>query len=88
MKHKPDFVLQQVADTHVVVPVGEQALAFNGILTLNGTGAFLWQQLDEDVDIPALIQALRAAYEVDEQTALADVAAFITALSENNLLTD
>jgi len=88
MRHKPDFILQQVADTFVVAPVGEQALAFNGILTLNGTGAFLWRLLDADAEEGALVRALTDSYDVDEQTAVADVADFVRLLREKDLLID
>ena len=88
MKHKPDFILQEVADTQVVVPVGEQALAFNGILTLNGTGAFLWKLLGEDTNTDAMVKALTATYDVEEQTARADVQTFVSNLKEKSLLID
>ena len=42
MKLKEDFLLRQVADTWVVMPIGQEMLDFNGMLTLNETGAFLW----------------------------------------------
>ena len=88
MKHKPDFILQQVADTYVVVPVGEQALVFNGILTLNGTGAFLWKQLNVNMDMAALVDALISIYEVDAATAQADVEGFVSILKDRSLLAD
>ena len=41
MKIKDGFVLRQVADTWVVMPLGQQSLDFDGMLTLNDTGALL-----------------------------------------------
>ena len=38
MKINENFVLRQLADTHVVLPLGEASVSFNGILTLNGSG--------------------------------------------------
>lgn len=47
MKLKENFVLRQVADTWVVLPVAEATLDFNGMLTLNETGAVLWRALEQ-----------------------------------------
>ena len=44
---KDGFVLRQVADTWVVMPLGQVSLDFNGMLTLNETGALLWQALEK-----------------------------------------
>ena len=43
MKIKSDFLLKKVADSYVVVPVGKATVSFNGMITLNETGAFLWE---------------------------------------------
>ena len=47
MKIKNDFILRKVADSYVVVPVGELTLDFNGIINLNETGAFLFGLLQK-----------------------------------------
>lgn len=40
MKVKQGFMLREIANNYVVVPVGKAAIDFNGIITLNQTGAF------------------------------------------------
>ena len=45
MTLKKGFMLRSIAGTHVVIPLGERVVDFNGILTLNETGAFLWELL-------------------------------------------
>ena len=37
-------MLRKVAGDHVVVPVGEAGKVFHGMIRLNDTGAFLWEQ--------------------------------------------
>ena len=76
MKLKEDFVLRQVADTWVVLPLGAASVDFNGMLTLNETGAFLWQQLQNGAAADALVSALTAEYDVTPAQAAADVQAF------------
>lgn len=40
MKIKEGFAKRNIAGSEIVVPVGKKALEFNGMVTLNETGAF------------------------------------------------
>ena len=40
MKIKDGFILRTVADSCIVVPVGERSIDFSGVITLNEVGAF------------------------------------------------
>ena len=82
MKLNEEFVLRQVADTWVVMPLGQQSLDFDGMLTLNDTGALLWQTLEKGGDREAMADALTNEYDVAEEEVLADVDAFIAKLQE------
>ena len=85
MKIKDGFLLRQVAGQTVVLPVGGD-LDLNMMITLNDTGAFLWEHLAEDTNEPALIAALLAEYDVDEATARNAVNAFVEKLNANGFL--
>lgn len=76
MKLKENFILRQVADTWVVLSLGSANLDFNGMLTLNETGAFLWKKLEQGADPDGLVAALTAEYAVTAEEAREDVAAF------------
>ena len=80
MRQNPDFLLQEVADTVVVVPVGQASVNFGGMITLNGTGAFLWKLLETEQTVSTMTQALLDRYDVAEATARADVEAFVNKL--------
>lgn len=82
MKLNEEFVLRQVADTWVVMPLGQTSVDFSGMLTLNETGAILWQALENGGDRLALAKALTNEYDVTEEEVLADVDAFIAKLQE------
>lgn len=86
MKVKDDFLLREVAGCYVVVPVGQNAVDFNGIVNLNETGAFFWEMLQNDITEQELLAAVLDKYEVDEKTAKADIKSFIAKLEENDLL--
>lgn len=82
MKLKSDFALRPVADTWVVLPLGEESINFNGMLTLNEAGAILWKALEQGGDREALADALMAEYIVDRAQALADVDEFLENLQK------
>ena len=86
MKLKEGFLLRQVGGNHIVVPVGAQTVDFRCIITLNETGAVMWEKLKTDCTQADLVAALLAEYDVTEEIATADVAAFVEALQEKKLL--
>lgn len=86
MKIAEGFVLKNIAGTNVVVPVGTNTVSFKAVITLNETGAFLWQQLENDITEDDLLKAMLSEYAVDEATAKADIAEFIENLKKANLL--
>jgi hypothetical protein len=86
MKIKEGFLLRKIADIHVVVPVGESSLDFNGVITLNDTATFLFGQLQIETTKEALLEHLLAEYEVDKDTAEKDIDTFFVKLREANLL--
>ena len=80
MKRNPDFLLRNVAGTQVLVPVGQAADAFAGMVTLNSTSVFLWEQLEDVQTVDSLARALLDRYDVAEEKAREDVEAFLAAL--------
>ena len=86
MKIKNNFLLRQVADNYVVVPVGAQAVDFRCIITLNEVGAFLWKQLEQERSCADLVEALLGEYDVTADIAGADVERFVASLREKGLL--
>lgn len=80
MRIKKDFVLRQVADTWVVLPLAEETVNFSGMLTLNDSGVLLWRLLEQGTDRDAMVHALTEAYEVSVQQAAVDLEQFLDKL--------
>lgn len=86
MKIKKDFILRKVADSYVVVPVGELTLDFNGIINLNETGAFLFGLLQKGAEREELIEKLLDEYNVSPEKAAADIDIFLEKVRAANVL--
>lgn len=80
MKRSADFLLREVADTQVLVPLGAAAVNFSGMVTLNGTGACIWELLEQEQTVQSLAEALMDRYAVDQETAQKDVESFVSKL--------
>ena len=85
MKIKDGFLLRSVAGQTVVLPMADE-LDLNMMITLNETGAFLWEHLQSETDQEALVAALLAEYAVDEDTARNAVVGFVAKLEANGFL--
>lgn len=86
MKLKDGYILREVAGNYIVVAVGDEALDFNGLITTNETGAYLWEKLSENISEQELVEALLSEYEVDEKTAIEDISGFLNKLRNAELL--
>ncbi len=87
MKIKDGFIVRKIANTNVVVAVGQAAENFNGMITLNDTGAFMWNLLCQDVQSESeIVNALMQEYDVDKDTATKDVCAFIEKIKNAGFL--
>ena len=82
MKIKQGYVLRQVADLWVVLPLAEETVNFNGMIKLNDCGALLWQELERGCDVERLVDAVLAEYRVSREQARADVTQFLENLSQ------
>lgn len=86
MKIKDGFMVRTVAGSNIVVPVGSATVDFNGILTLNDTALFIWNALKEDKTEQQLLDAMLEEYDVDKDTAAADISVFLSKLKDANLV--
>ena len=86
MKIKGEFVLSEIGGEVIAVSIANEKGDFDGMINLTETGAFLWRLLENDVTEDYLVEELLKNYNVDEQTAKADVKEFINKLKEKDLL--
>ena len=88
MKINDGFMLRNVAGKNIVVAVGEASMDFDGLISLNETGAFLWKILEDGADYETLLNKLLDEYDIDEATAKRDIDAFIKIASDEGFLSE
>ena len=88
MKLNGEFVVRQVMDQTVAVPVGQTALRFNGMILLNDVSKRIWDCLERDTDLETIVTAVTDAFEVSPEEARADILEFCEKLRQLQLLED
>jgi hypothetical protein len=88
MKIKKGFAKREIAGSHIVVPVGKNAKEFNGMITLNESGAFFWDCFQKDITVDEAVKLVCAEYDVDPERARADIEKFVKLLSDNGIFED
>jgi adenine specific DNA methylase Mod len=86
MRVKDDFVLRQVMDTNIIVPIGSEALQFKKMISLNETGVFIWTLLHNNITEEEIVDAICKEYNVSKECATQDVVDFIAQLNNINAL--
>ena len=87
MKVNEGYILREVAESHVIVAVGEASRHFKGVIKVNDTGAFLFKEFEKgNFDSDNLAKLLEKEYKVDLMTAKSDVLAFIESLKNAKII--
>lgn len=87
MKISDGFLLKTVAGKNIVVSVGAE-VNFNGMLTLNDTGVFLWNLLKNHTTKEEMLKKMLEEYDVEENIASTDIDNFLIKLRDAKILED
>ena len=86
MKVNSDFILREIAGEHIIIPTGKTVLDFNGLITVNDVGVFLWKKLQNEISMDELVNAVLKEYDVPEKVAREDLKDFVDRLIKANIL--
>ncbi len=86
MKINGEFIVREVVGEYILVPVGDTALHFNGIISLNEVSASIWKGLQEGKDKDQLLEGVLEEFDVSREVANADLEEFLQLLQKNQLL--
>lgn len=86
MKIKQGFITKKVAGDVIVIPAEQALVDFKAVITLNESGAFLWELLKEEQTKESLLEKMVQEYDADKDLILADVEEFLKVLEDKGLL--
>lgn len=86
MKLKMEFILRDIVGETVLVPINESTSSFNGLITVNELGKFIWENIEEAKDEEELLKKILDEYEVDRDTAKKDLDEFLQVLKEADII--
>jgi hypothetical protein len=86
MKRKNGFIMQNVGGENLLVPLGEQVKSLNGLITMNDTAACVWELLAAERSLDELTAAVAERFDIDPETACADLQTFADAIAKMGLL--
>ena len=86
MKINGDFIKREIAGDIILVPVGETAIRFNGMLTVTESGSVIWDDLLAGKSKAEIIDHLLSIYETEREILEKDYDEFIAALEKNDLI--
>jgi len=88
MKIKDGFLLREIAGTQIVVPIAERVIEFKGMMTLNDHGLFVWNMLQNECTFEDILKSILEEYDVDVETAKADLEEFLAHVRKNGALVE
>lgn len=77
---KSKFVTREVGNELIVVPLSANVAQMNELFTLNETAKVIWENLNEGIDMPTLIQTITDTFDIDKYTAEKDIESFLRRL--------
>lgn len=77
---KSKFVTREVGNELIVVPLSANVAQMNELFTLNETAKVIWENLNEGIDMPTIIQTITDTFDIDKYTAEKDIELFLRRL--------
>lgn len=86
MQFKKEFMLREIVGEAVLIPTGETAAHFNGLISVNELGQFIWENYETSKDEDELLQRILDEYEVERDVAKSDLEEFLNILREQDII--
>lgn len=86
MKAASEMILREIAGEKILIPTGKTAMKIHGMINLSESGYLLWSKLQNECTEAELVDAILSEYDIDRETAKADVEAFLTQMRQVGIL--
>ena len=88
MKAKSGYILHEIVGEYYIIPIGDESIGKNRMITVNETGKAIWEALQKDISVDGLMKIMLDTYDVDEQILRADVDEFLAKIRSAGILED
>jgi hypothetical protein len=78
---KKNYVTRAVGNEMVIVPLTDKVAQMSTLYTLNETGRFIWENVDDAATMDSLAALLVENFDIDIETAKIDVQKFFDSVS-------
>lgn len=85
-RRSPDIVCRQVGVESVLVPIRHNVGNLDYVYTLSAVAARVWSLLDGARGLEEIVETICSEYEIDRETAMADVAELLADLTGAGLI--
>lgn len=86
MKFKKEFILREIVGEFILVPINKSTSKFDGLITTNEVGKFIWENLESSKDEEDLLHKILEEYEVEEKEAKEDLDEFLDKLRQVDII--
>lgn len=86
MKIVKELCLRNVGGDDILVPVGKTVDEYNGLFFLSPVGALVYKGIENNLDVKQILSSILDEFDVDEETAEADMNEFINELKESGIV--
>lgn len=76
-KVNENFLLREVADEYLLIPTGESTSSINGMISLNETFYFIWQQFQQPHTIYEVVLSAKEEYDDVDDCIVRDIYRFV-----------
>lgn len=83
-----NFMLKQLGDEYMIIPLSSTNVNVSRVLNINETGAFIFRCLESNDDIDVIISKMKKEYEIEEVALKSDIVEFIDRLKELGIYYD
>ncbi len=80
--NKSSFTTRMVAGSLLLVPVKSSVADMKEMFSLNETGAFIWELIDDSATMESITQQVASHYQIEVQRAQQDLSLFLIKLSD------
>ena len=76
-KINPDYVLREICGEYAIIPVGEECLIANAVMTPNESAAFIWKAFAEPNTLENVVTLCLTEFDATEEELALAVRSFV-----------